>query len=534
MHDLPRSTVVRSVTLLLLTVIAGCAGASRGRSLVTERASRPSGARADAVSQEQAGEPARTVAHAAVEVDAEPAPASDGEFTLDASEDDVQLASMQQDVVSRPVEVHAIDFGTALATVAGQNPRAALAHRRIAEAFANVDAAEVLWLPSLRAGLSYNRHEGQLQEVRGSNLDINRSALNAGLGTRSVGAGTPGVPGLYAQFHLADALFQPEIARNVAHARQHAANATVNDLLLETSLAYLELLAAVQEASIARETQEHAQMLVDLTEAFARTGQGAQADADRAGTELTVRQNQVTRAQERIHVASARLAELLHADAGLHLEPVEPHLVAIDLVDANYPVRELIATGLSTRPELGEASYSVQAACERLRRERYAPLVPSLLLGASYSGFGAGVGDSIVDFNDRTDFDAAAWWEIRNLGFGESAARDSARARMEQAQFHQMRLMDQVAREVVEAQTQVEHRKSQIAVAAAGVEAAQNSYRRNHERIREAQGLPIEVLQAIDALDRARREYLRTVVQYNEAQFRLQRALGWPIPGSEM
>ena len=73
---------------------------------------------------------------------------------------------------------------------------------------------------------------------------------------------------------------------------------------------------------------------------------------------------------------------------------------------------------------------------------------------------------------------------------------------------------------------------AQIEVAQAGVEAAQNSYRRNHERIREAQGLPIEVLQAIDALDRARREYLRTVVQYNEAQFRLQRALGWPIPGS--
>ena len=61
------------------------------------------------------------------------------------------------------------------------------------------------------------------------------------------------------------------------------------------------------------------------------------------------------------------------------------------------------------------------------------------------------------------------------------------------------------------------------------IESAENSYRRNLDRIRNAQGLPIEVLQSIQALDAARREYLRSVVDYNEAQFRLYRALGWPI-----
>ena len=58
---------------------------------------------------------------------------------------------------------------------------------------------------------------------------------------------------------------------------------------------------------------------------------------------------------------------------------------------------------------------------------------------------------------------------------------------------------------------------------------AQQSYDRNLERIRNVQGLPIEVLQSIQALDTARREYLRAVVDYNTAQFRLHRALGWPI-----
>jgi hypothetical protein len=47
--------------------------------------------------------------------------------------------------------------------------------------------------------------------------------------------------------------------------------------------------------------------------------------------------------------------------------------------------------------------------------------------------------------------------------------------------------------------------------------------------VRNLKGLPIETLQSIQALDQARREYLRALVDYNTAQFRLHRALGWPI-----
>jgi outer membrane protein TolC len=35
-------------------------------------------------------------------------------------------------------------------------------------------------------------------------------------------------------------------------------------------------------------------------------------------------------------------------------------------------------------------------------------------------------------------------------------------------------------------------------------------------------------MQAVQALAIARREYLRTLIDYNSAQFNLYRALGWP------
>jgi hypothetical protein len=66
-------------------------------------------------------------------------------------------------------------------------------------------------------------------------------------------------------------------------------------------------------------------------------------------------------------------------------------------------------------------------------------------------------------------------------------------------------------------------------IAEQAVQRATNSFKRNWLRVRDLEGLPIETLQSIQALDQARREYLRALVDYNTAQFRLQRALGWPI-----
>jgi outer membrane protein TolC len=49
------------------------------------------------------------------------------------------------------------------------------------------------------------------------------------------------------------------------------------------------------------------------------------------------------------------------------------------------------------------------------------------------------------------------------------------------------------------------------------------------DRIRDGQGLPIEALQAIQALEASERAYLSAVADYNRAQLQLQWALGWPV-----
>lgn len=422
---------------------------------------------------------------------------------------------------------YTLNLGSVIALADSQNPNVLLARERINEAYALVERAEVLWVPSLRAGFNFNHHDGNVQNVAGQIQNLSKSSWYGGLGAYGVGSNSPVFPGLVAQFHLTDAIFQPRIAKHQAASREFSANAVRNDTLRSTSIAYLELVRAEHALMISLEAYNNTKKLVDVTEQFAKTGQGLQSDYERMLAELAIRRSEVISREEAAHVASARLAQFLHADPSVPILSGEPAIVALPLMDHSLEARYYVATGLSRRPELAEQQQLVCEAVERLNREKYAPLIPSIIMGMSYGGMGGGTGSTLASSAGRLDMDAVAYWEIRNLGFGEQAARNTMSSGIRQAQQRQLAMLDQVAREVIEAHTQVVERQRRIDVAKEGVIAAERSYQMNLQRIENIQGLPIESLQAVQALANSRQTYLNAVVDYNIAQIEFVRATGW-------
>ena len=320
---------------------------------------------------------------------------------------DIQLATevsvaTGQDKVAREVsfqttdgmssDTQSIDLTTALMLTTGKNPQIAFARARIEESLAQVDLANALKLPSIRAGLNYHKHEGQIQDVAGNIINTSRGSFYSGLGASAVGAGSPTVPGLVSQFHFADAIFQPRIAQRTACARQAGAEATTNNLLLATAVAYTELMRCEQDLAIARDIVDRAEKLSVSTERFARVGEGLESDFDRARTEVSLRKSDMIRAEELATVASSRLAELIRWDSVQRLVPSEVQLTPIELLDRNASTRELVSMALTNRPELAESRHLVGEAVERLNREKNAPLVPSVVLSASYGLNGGGLG----------------------------------------------------------------------------------------------------------------------------------------------
>jgi len=435
---------------------------------------------------------------------------------------------MAVDVVT-PRDAQPIDLSTALMLTSGRSPEVSWAQARIEESRAQMNRAEMLWLPSLRAGANYNKHEGRIQDVAGSIIETSRGSGFSGLGAGAVGAGSPSIPGVVAQFHLSDAVFQPEIARQTVRARSAHARATSHNELLKTALAHLQMLKATQELAVVTQTVEQFEELVRVTREFAAAGQGLESDHDRARTELALRRSELLQTEESVRVASARLAQQVRWEYGVELRPAESQLYPVSLVPVDTTAQGLVALGLSNRPEVAESRHLISEAVERLKREQFAPLIPSVLLGVSYGGQIGGLGGRFENGGDRFDADAMAYWEIRQLGFGEQIAQREARARILQTRNRQVALMDTVAREIVESHVQVQSRGQQIKMAEESVSAAQDSFRRNWERIQNGQGLPIEALQSIQALATARKEYIRTIADHNAAQFTLHRSLGWPV-----
>ncbi|PHS04749.1 MAG: hypothetical protein COA78_16130 [Blastopirellula sp.] len=428
-----------------------------------------------------------------------------------------------------PADALQLNLPTALSMIDGQHPAVGFAQWRVQEAYARLDQANVLWLPSIQPGFSFNRHDGNYQASDASIVDINRNSFQYGLGAGATGAGTTPLPGVVARFHLADAIFQPQIAEKTAWARGHAAKGVVNKQLLNVAVAYLELLNSEQDLRIIEESLNRTAELSKLTGDFATAGQGLQADADRLQTELMLVENRLAEARERADVASARLSQALSIDSEQRIVPLDPTVVPVELVSMDLDKADLISTGLSNRPELKDAQALVAAAYDQYQRQKYAPFIPSVLLGFSAGGFGGGTGSTLNNVDDRVDFDAILTWEIRNLGFGESAARRETEARTQQAKYKKVQVMDQVANEIAEAYSQIVHRGKRISITKKAIQSATDSYQRNLNRIRNGKGLPLEVLQSVQALEDARRAYLEAVIEYNESQFRLQWALGWPV-----
>ena len=532
--------------VVLLTIIAtGCAGTRSSRDVAVRRSATDS-----AVGSSRAT--ASTTSKLAPKLRFEERPATSAHHDDDGSEHAVtQTSATDRDepintVTSPSAELaddaasagsltateqlptpYPLNLGDILHLADAQNPNIAFARERINEAYARVDRAETLWLPSLRGGLNYNHHEGAIQSVAGDVFQTDRSAFGGGLGAGMYGAASPTVPGLIAQFHLSDAIFQPKIAAHQAASRQFGAVAARNDVLRDAAVGYLELVRAEQGMMIAKVALDNTQKLTQLTRQYAETGQGLQADHLRMEAELALRRDGVVNQQERIQVASARLAQLLHADPSVQIATNEPVVTALDIMAVESTAATYVVLGLSRRPELSEQKHLVCEAVQRLNREKYAPLIPSVLLGMSYGGMGGGLGNNIVNSNQRWDADAVAYWELRNLGFGDQAARGETASAARQAQMRELAVLDRVAREVVEAHTQVIQRKQRLEIAKNGIISAERSYDLNQQRIANAQGLPIEVLQSIQALANAQSAYLNAVIDYNIAQFELSRATGW-------
>ncbi|MFO0954014.1 MAG: TolC family protein [Isosphaeraceae bacterium] len=427
--------------------------------------------------------------------------------------------------------VRPIDLGTVLRLANVQNPQLMIARQRVVESEALRQLAAAQFLPSINAGMNYDIHTGNLQQSNGNILSVNRSALYVGAGAGAVAAGTVEVPGVVLEGNVAEGVYGFLISRQVVAQRQFATVAQRNQTLLAAAQAYCELLRSEGRRAIAVQVRDEARRVAQLTAAYADAGQGRQADAHRARTELDQREADVQGAEGAILTASARLCFVLNLDPSIRLHPTDAWVVPQPIVPGPMPLCEEIAVALLNRPELGERRAAIREAFLALEGAKVLPFSPTVLVGFSGGGFGGGsnlVRPIFGGFGGRSDLDVAAYWTIRNMGVGNVALINLASARLGMNRLREIAVLDQVRAEVAEAFARVHARFAQIGTTEDAVRSGTRGFREDLIRIENTVAPALEVVDSLRLLARSRYQYLDSIVDYNRAQFELYVAMGQP------
>jgi outer membrane protein TolC len=434
-------------------------------------------------------------------------------------------------------ESQPIDLLTALQLANVQNPEFNVARTRILEAAAMRQLAAAYFLPSINPGFNYDSHTGNLQQSSGNILSVNRSAVYVGAGSNAIAAGSVNIPGVYYNINPGAGYFAYLASKQIVRVREFESIAVRNQMFLQVTAAYSELLRAEGKRAVQTQARDEARVIARLTANFSKAGLTRAADANRAATQLARREADIQAAEAEVLVASANLCRLLNLDPSLRIHPTDAAVIPQPLIPDPMPASELIALAILHRPELAAQRAAIQAALLSLDGARILPFSPTTLVGFSAGGFGGGsnlVRPIFGGFSGRTDLDAIAYWTIQNLGVGNLALIRMASARLRVTQFEQLEILNRVRADVAEAYARTHARYAQIGIYQEAVRSGYLAYHQDLERIqamaanRPRDVLPIELLNSFDLLANARVEYVDAIVDYNRAQFAMYVALGQP------
>jgi outer membrane protein TolC len=425
------------------------------------------------------------------------------------------IASLPAAETPTPPPNGVIDLPTTLRLAGASNLDVQIAREKVAEAKAASDSARARYFPWITPSIVVRRHEENIQAVNGPILDADKQSLSAGLA-------------LNARLDLGETYYQNLVAKQIVRSNEAALAGRQREVTLRAATAYFDLVRAHSAVKAAEEATKisgrHAEQLNALADAgIAFQGDVARVRAARERAELTQ-----VRLQAEQRVSAARLAEILRLDPVVELTPADGDVAPLSVAVPGDEVGALVAKALAARPELDEAAARLEAARTLRRGATQGPLIPTIGAQASIGGLGGGPGGSTLtrDWDTSSDLSFGLSWRVGPGGlFDRSRQRETA-ARERQVEFEQEKVRDVIRRQVVEQHVRLRSLATQIELAKKAMEAADQTARLSRQRRETGVGAVLEDLQAEEELARARRDYLATVAEYNQAQYALRFATG--------
>ncbi len=406
-----------------------------------------------------------------------------------------------------------IDLPTALRLAGAQNLDVKIARERLAEAKANHQSALSQFFPWLSPGVTYRQHDDQIQDVAGNIIDVHKYSYAPGA---AVGV----------QLDLGEAIYKSLAAKQLAKAADHALEAQRQDSVLAAAQGYFELALTQGATGVANEAVRISSDYETQLGSAVETGIAFKGDLLRARVQAERNRLALRQSKEQQRIAAARLAQVLHLDATVELVAQDAELAPLALIETNAALDALVSQTLASRPELKQSQALIFAARDAKNGAAYGPLIPTLGAQGFWGGLGGGregIGDT---FGGQQDYLVGASWRVGPGGLFDFGRKRSAESRLKIAELSSDKLQDDLTRQVVEAFARWQSLADQLDTVKRALAAAEEGLRLAQQRKEFAVGIVLETIQAEQDLTRARLDYLKTVADFDNAQYALSRATG--------
>jgi outer membrane protein TolC len=406
-----------------------------------------------------------------------------------------------------------IDLPSVLRLAGARNLDVQLAREKFAEARAAEESAIERFFPWLAPGITYRRHDNLIQNTEGLIEDVHKQSYAAG--------GT-----VVAQTDIGDAIFKSLEAHQLTKATLHGLDAQKAETILAAARGYFDLATAQEAVGVAREALRASSDYTTQIQRAVDAGIAFKGDALRVKVQQQRDEIALRRAEENVHLASAKLVQFLHLDPTIELVPHDWSVVPLSIVSVSEPLGNLVSQALAARPETRQSTALVSAAHHAKNGATYGPIIPTVGGQAFFGGLGGGTDSATGNFGESEDYVASVGWRIGPGGLFDFGNIHTQQARLHSAALTADKVADQIANEVITSQARLHSLSGQIATAKQSLADAEEALRLAQERKEFGVGVVLETILAQQELSRVRDDYLNIVTDYNKAQYALLHALG--------
>lgn len=336
--------------------------------------------------------------------------------------------------------------------------------------------------------------------------------------------------------------------------------ATTNDIIMEATRLYYQLLQQDIVLHIRIKAVETSQALVDQNSIQLANGACTKLSLLQAQSQLARDRQALIAQQVTRRKAAVELSTLLNADSAEDLILKERVIKKVRLVAGNLKVSDLLSIAIDNRPELKRWEQERLAAKDAIRIA-FAPLLPQLIgtagaattgarvssvsssAGASSASTGSfgiggfstgtlaatgGNGNQPKRFNAGEIFTLGLTlqWNIGGMGLTDAAKIEAARWQSRKAQSEFARELTYVSRQVKDAYLDSINAENQIIATTDSINASRAQLEVATIRLKEGVGTDLEIVIAQRDYTEALIAKACAIVDFNQAQARLLRALG--------